>query len=87
MLRDPALLRSGRIDRKVELPLPTEEARARIMQIHSRKMNVNDQVCVHVCTCADWPTPQLCACLHVCMFACLHGPPPSLYSEAWNLDG
>ena len=38
---DPALLRSGRLDRKVELPLPNEESRARIMQIHSRKMNVN----------------------------------------------
>merc|ERR1740117_2486297 len=38
---DPALLRSGRLDRKIELPLPNEESRARIMQIHSRKMNVN----------------------------------------------
>jgi len=38
---DPALLRSGRLDRKVELPLPTEDARARILQIHSRKMNVD----------------------------------------------
>eukprot|EP00351_Strombidinopsis_sp_SopsisLIS2011_P005898 CAMPEP_0116877302 /NCGR_PEP_ID=MMETSP0463-20121206/9087_1 /TAXON_ID=181622 /ORGANISM="Strombidinopsis sp, Strain SopsisLIS2011" /LENGTH=147 /DNA_ID=CAMNT_0004524457 /DNA_START=807 /DNA_END=1250 /DNA_ORIENTATION=- len=38
---DPALLRSGRLDRKIELPWPNEEARARIMQIHSRKMNVN----------------------------------------------
>merc|ERR1711982_42317 len=38
---DPALLRSGRLDRKIELPHPTEEARARIMQIHSRKMNYN----------------------------------------------
>jgi 26S proteasome regulatory subunit T5 len=38
---DPALLRSGRLDRKIELPHPTEEARARILQIHSRKMNVN----------------------------------------------
>lgn len=37
---DPALLRSGRLDRKIELPVPTEDARARIMQIHSRKMNV-----------------------------------------------
>lgn len=37
---DPALLRSGRLDRKIEFPNPTEEARARIMQIHSRKMNV-----------------------------------------------
>lgn len=37
---DPALLRSGRLDRKIELPHPDEEARCRIMQIHSRKMNV-----------------------------------------------
>lgn len=29
---DPALLRSGRLDRKIEFPLPTEEARARIME-------------------------------------------------------
>ena len=41
---DPALLRSGRLDRKIELPHPNEEARARIMRIHSRKMNVNSEV-------------------------------------------
>ncbi|THD25305.1 Proteasome (Prosome macropain) 26S subunit ATPase 3 [Fasciola hepatica] len=41
---DPALLRSGRLDRKIEFPAPNEEARARIMQIHSRKMNVNKDV-------------------------------------------
>jgi 26S proteasome regulatory subunit T5 len=38
---DPALLRSGRLDRKIEFPHPNEDARARIMQIHSRKMNVD----------------------------------------------
>jgi len=41
---DPALLRSGRIDRKIEFPHPDENARARIMQIHSRKMHVNKDV-------------------------------------------
>ncbi|XP_078182770.1 26S proteasome regulatory subunit 6A homolog [Carex rostrata] len=41
---DPALLRSGRLDRKIEFPHPTEDARARILQIHSRKMNVNPDV-------------------------------------------
>lgn len=41
---DPALLRSGRIDRKIEFPLPNEEGRAHILQIHSRKMNVNSEV-------------------------------------------
>ena len=40
---DPALLRSGRLDRKIELPHPTETARARIMQIHSKTMNVDTE--------------------------------------------
>ncbi|KAI9228047.1 MAG: P-loop containing nucleoside triphosphate hydrolase protein [Piptocephalis tieghemiana] len=41
---DPALLRSGRLDRKIEFPLPNEDARARIIQIHSRKMTVGSDV-------------------------------------------
>lgn len=40
---DPALLRSGRLDRKIEFPLPNEESRAIIMQIHSEKMQVEDK--------------------------------------------
>jgi len=36
---DPALLRSGRLDRKIEFPLPNESARERILQIHARKLN------------------------------------------------
>ncbi|GJN94611.1 hypothetical protein Rhopal_007694-T1 [Rhodotorula paludigena] len=41
---DPALLRSGRLDRKIEFPLPNEDARAKIMEIHSRKMKVSAKV-------------------------------------------
>ncbi|KJR88619.1 26S proteasome regulatory subunit T5 [Sporothrix schenckii 1099-18] len=41
---DPALLRSGRLDRKIEFPLPNEEARAQILKIHSRKMKVSSAV-------------------------------------------
>jgi len=41
---DPALLRSGRLDRKIEFPLPNEEARVRILQIHSRKMTVSPDI-------------------------------------------
>lgn len=41
---DPALLRSGRLDRKIEFPLPNEEARAQILKIHSRKMKVDSNV-------------------------------------------
>jgi len=41
---DPALLRSGRLDRKIEFPLPNEEARGKILEIHSRKMNFSPKV-------------------------------------------
>merc|ERR1712000_606177 len=37
---DPALLRPGRIDRKIEFPNPNEAARLEILKIHSRKMNL-----------------------------------------------
>jgi len=32
---DPALLRPGRIDRKIEIPLPNEQARLEILKIHA----------------------------------------------------
>ncbi|GLI64008.1 hypothetical protein VaNZ11_007162 [Volvox africanus] len=41
---DPALMRSGRLDRKIEFPHPNEDARAKILRIHSRKMNVASDV-------------------------------------------
>jgi len=37
---DPALLRPGRIDRKIEFPNPSEGSRVDILKIHSRKMNL-----------------------------------------------
>lgn len=37
---DNALLRPGRIDRKIEFPPPNEDARVDILRIHSRKMNL-----------------------------------------------
>ncbi len=37
---DSALLRPGRIDRKIEFPNPNEAARLHILKIHSRKMNL-----------------------------------------------
>merc|ERR1711998_787216 len=37
---DSALLRPGRIDRKIEFPNPNEDARCDILKIHSRRMNL-----------------------------------------------
>jgi proteasome regulatory subunit len=37
---DPALLRPGRFDRLIEIPLPDREGRKEIFQIHTRKMNL-----------------------------------------------
>lgn len=37
---DQALLRPGRIDRKIEFPNPSEDSRVDILKIHSRKMNL-----------------------------------------------
>ncbi|GMG01961.1 hypothetical protein B5S30_g1105 [[Candida] boidinii] len=35
---DPALLRAGRLDRKIEIPLPNENSRLEIFKIHSSKV-------------------------------------------------
>ncbi|GLC32938.1 26S proteasome regulatory subunit S10B B [Pleodorina starrii] len=35
---DPALLRPGRLDRKIEIPLPNENARMEILKIHASKL-------------------------------------------------
>ena len=35
---DPALMRPGRLDRKIEIPLPNEQARLEILKIHSNKL-------------------------------------------------
>lgn len=36
---DPALLRPGRLDRKIEIPLPNEQGRMEILKIHAQKVN------------------------------------------------
>ena len=41
---DPALLRPGRLDRKVEFGLPDLEGRANIFKIHARSMSVERDI-------------------------------------------
>merc|ERR1719324_1190848 len=41
---DPALIRPGRIDRKIEFPLPDEKTKRRIFHIHTNKMTLSDDV-------------------------------------------
>lgn len=41
---DPALIRPGRIDRKIEFPLPDQKTKRRIFQIHTGRMSTSDDV-------------------------------------------
>jgi len=41
---DPALLRPGRFDKLIEIPLPDDEGRFEIFKIHTRKMNLAEDV-------------------------------------------
>ncbi|KAF7479213.1 hypothetical protein GHT09_009681 [Marmota monax] len=41
---DPALIRPGRIDRKIEFPLPDEKTKKRIFQIHTSQTTLADDI-------------------------------------------
>jgi len=41
---DPALLRPGRFDRFIEVPIPNEEGRMEILKIHSKNMSLDEEV-------------------------------------------
>ncbi|CAG7851677.1 26S protease regulatory subunit 10B AltName: Full=26S proteasome AAA-ATPase subunit RPT4; AltName: Full=Proteasome 26S subunit ATPase 6; AltName: Full=Proteasome subunit p42 [Serendipita indica DSM 11827] len=41
---DPALLRPGRLDRKIEIPLPNEQGRLEILKIHARSVNKSGDI-------------------------------------------
>merc|ERR1712139_638391 len=41
---DPALLRPGRLDRKVEIPLPNEQARIDILKIHANPITKHGEI-------------------------------------------
>merc|ERR1711924_428326 len=41
---DPAMIRPGRIDRKIEFPMPDEKTQRRIFDIHTNRMTLSDDV-------------------------------------------
>lgn len=41
---DPALIRPGRIDRKIEFPLPDEKTKRNIFKIHTGRMSLAEDV-------------------------------------------
>lgn len=45
---DPALIRPGRIDRKIEFPLPDIKTKRRIFQIHTGRMSLGEDVDLEV---------------------------------------
>jgi ATP-dependent 26S proteasome regulatory subunit len=53
---DPALIRPGRIDRKIEFPLPDAKTKRRIFGIHT------GAACSLCCSCSFWLLWGLCIC-------------------------
>lgn len=41
---DDALIRPGRFDRAIEVPLPDKEGRTKILEIHTQKMKIDDEI-------------------------------------------
>jgi len=81
---DPALLRSGRLDRKIELPHPNEEARAKILKIHSRKMKYSQEVVFEELarSCEDFNGAQLKAvCVEGGMLALRRDSPLIMHED------
>ncbi len=41
---DPAILRPGRLDRIINIPMPDSKARLEVLKVHSRRMNLKEEV-------------------------------------------
>lgn len=46
---DPALLRPGRLDRKIEFPFPDRRQKRLIFQVITNKMNLSEEVDLEEC--------------------------------------
>ena len=48
---DPALIRPGRIDRKIYFPLPDITTKRHIFKVHTSRMNLAEDVDLETCAC------------------------------------
>lgn len=67
---DPALIRPGRIDRKIEFPLPDEKTKRRIFTIHTSRMTLATDVNIedYVMSKDDLSGADIKVCTQVCVF-------------------
>ena len=74
---DPALLRPGRLDRKIEFPLPDRRQKRLIFSTITAKMNLSEEVDLEDCIFLSLGVME-------CMFMCWWG---WVWREAmWNLN-
>ena len=72
---DPALMRPGRLDRKVEFSLPDLDGRTNIFKIHARSMSVEKDIRYHL-------TQSFIYFLHEQIFI-IHAAHSSIYLTHW----
>lgn len=58
-MQDPALLRPGRLDRKIEFPLPSRREKRLIFQTITSKMSMGPDVDLEDCTSSTATLPLL----------------------------
>ncbi len=68
---DPALIRPGRIDRKIEFPLPDTKTKRRIFGIHTGRMTLSDNVNLEEFIMAKVKLRQNVLCIRLfCLLQC-----------------
>ena len=73
---DPALMRPGRLDRKIEVPLPNEQARLEILKIHAAPVNKHGEIDYEAIVKVRRyppPPPNFAIGIDVCLCSCQTG--------------